>query len=580
MKKRVMILLILIFLTISSFSCRKTIVNPSSQQTEPLANWTLLFYMGGTNNLEDDLFKELNQLEKIGSNPKFNMLVQFSRLSENGKATRYYVIKDDDLNKIGSKPIEVGIVDSADYNILRDFIVWGIKNYPSNQYALIISTHGGGWTGVIEDSIKQSFMSAIDLQKALREARFETGRKFDVIHFYSCLMGMTEVLYQFRDDANFIVASEISSFSFTNFEKAFRPLSEYPGITPKDFSEMIIKTFIEGWKNPPEGMKSMPQIYTAFNMLEINNLKKAIDNLSTAILRNFVYYGDYIIEDILSVPSIEKEGIFSTFLDLKYTLDTIKKDVRITSYDIKSSIDEVLNVLNRLIIYKELTPGYVHEDPKLLNLQDASGLTIWLPVKNFTTQNLSDYSKLDFSIETAWLPVLHNVNPNLPRFLPKYSVRNWNSYNDEELGLSFKYPKDELFQPFKVKDTIYLFGGEFVGFTENRRYFGGEAFIFIEIYKNLGEADLDNWTKKENAKIVSQYREYREIHKESTEINGTKCTVLICSGIDAVGQKVNEAHFFFLENKIGYDLTYIADHALFPEFLNIFVSIAKSLKIY
>ncbi len=51
---------------------------------------------------------------------------------------------------------------------------------------------------------------------------------------------------------------------------------------------MIIKIFIEGWKNPPEEMKSMSQIYTAFNMLEINNLKKAIDNLSTAILRNFV----------------------------------------------------------------------------------------------------------------------------------------------------------------------------------------------------------------------------------------------------------------------------------------------------
>ncbi len=153
---------------------------------------------------------------------------------------------------------------------------------------MIISTHGGGWTGIIEDTIKEPFMSAIDLQKALREARYETGRKFDVIHFYYFLMWTTEVLYQFRDDANFIFASEISSFSYTNFEKAFRPLSGYPGITPKDFSEMIIKIFIEGWKNPPEEMKSMSQIYTAFNMLEINNLKKAIDNLSTAILRNFV----------------------------------------------------------------------------------------------------------------------------------------------------------------------------------------------------------------------------------------------------------------------------------------------------
>jgi len=141
------------------------------------------------------------------------MAVQISRNSENGKATRYYIQKDEDFSKITSKPTDVGIVDSADYKVLKDFIIWGVKTYPSNQYALIISSHGGGWLGIVEDQIKNSFMSTIDLQKALREARFETGRKFDVLIFNSCLMGMTEVAYQLKDEANFIVASEISQYA-------------------------------------------------------------------------------------------------------------------------------------------------------------------------------------------------------------------------------------------------------------------------------------------------------------------------------------------------------------------------------
>ncbi|MDI6860461.1 MAG: clostripain-related cysteine peptidase [Caldisericia bacterium] len=578
--KKFLILIFLLIITFSIIGCKRNVTNPVGVQTEPIANWTLLFYMGGTNNLEDLMFYNINQLEKIGSNPKFNILVQFSKLSENGKATRYYITQDNDMEKINSKPIEIGEVDSADYRVLKDFIIWGIKNYPSNQYALIISSHGGGWTGIIEDEIHKSFMSAIDLQKALREARFETGRKFDVIHIYSCLMGMTEILYQLRDEANFIIASEISQYVFINLDKAIKPLSEFPGVTPKDFAISLVKNFIEGWKNPPFGLESKPQIYTAFNMLEIKNLKDTIDRLSTAILRNFLFYGDYIIEDILSVPPIEKEGLYSTYLDLKYVLETLNKDIRITSYEIKSSINEVLNVLNRFILYKEISPGYVHKDPKLLNLQDASGLSIWLPIQKFSTQFVIDYSKLDFSVDTAWLPVLHNLNPNLPRFLQKARFRNWALYSDDEFSFEFKYPNDEDFKPIKEGNFIYIFGGEFVGFSGERRYFGGDAYMFIEIQKNLAENDIELWAKREIAKIVPLYVEYKDVHKEVTEINGQKAFISISSGIDRVGEKITEAHFYFLSDRTGYNLTYIADSALFPEFIDIFISIAKSFKIY
>ncbi|HPB34688.1 MAG TPA: clostripain-related cysteine peptidase, partial [Caldisericia bacterium] len=300
-KRKLLILLIIGLITISFFSCKKKIVNPSGQQTESLASWTILFYFGGTNNIETWLNYNINQLENIGSNPKFHMAVQISRNSENGKATRYYIQKDEDFSKITSKPTDVGVVDSADYKVLKDFIIWGVKTYPSNQYALIISSHGGGWLGIIEDQIKNSFMSSIDLQKALREARFETGRKFDVLIFNSCLMGMTEIVYQLKDEANFIVASEISQYAFINLDRAIEPLSSYPGITGADFSKMIVKSFIDGWKNPPQGITQKPQIYTAYNILEISKLKNSLDEIAKNAIKSFLYYGDYIVEDIKKV---------------------------------------------------------------------------------------------------------------------------------------------------------------------------------------------------------------------------------------------------------------------------------------
>ena len=578
-KRKLLILLIIVLTTISFFSCKKKIVNPSGQQTESLASWTILFYLGGTNNIETWLNYNINQLENIGSNPKFHMAVQISRNSENGKATRYYIQKDEDFSKITSKPTDVGIVDSADYKVLKDFIIWGVKTYPSNQYALIISSHGGGWLGIVEDQIKNSFMSTIDLQKALREARFETGRKFDVLIFNSCLMGMTEVAYQLKDEVNFIVASEISQYAFINLDRAIEPLSSYPGITGADFSKMIVKSFIDGWKNPPQGFTQKPQIYTAYNILEISKLKNSLDEIAKNAIRSFLYYGEYIVEDIKKVPLIEKEGIYSTYIDLKYLLEVLKNDIRIADYDIKKGVNDSLTILNNLILAKEVSPGYVNSDTSLMNLNEASGMSIWAPIIRFQSGTLNHYSKLDFALDTSWLSFLYILNPEMPRFITKYEVDNWLIYNEQNLGISFKAPDDNLFKPVRINEDIYILGGEFTGFTENRRYFGGEAYIYFNITKNITEVDSVAWGNKELARIIPQYVDYKEIFKNESELSGERCYIFILKGIDRAGQNVTEAHTYLIYDKTGYDITYIADTALFPEFLDIYLKIIYSFKI-
>jgi hypothetical protein len=578
-RKKILTIFIIVLFSLGLFSCQKKIVNPSGQQTESLASWTLLFYFGGTNNIENWLNYNINQLENIGSNPKFHMVVQISRNSQNGKATRYYIQKDDDFNKINSKPIDVGVVDSADYKVLKDFIVWSVKTYPSNQYALFISSHGGGWLGIIEDQIKHSFMSTIDLQKALRESRFETGRKFDVLIFNSCFMGMTEIAYQFRDEANFIVASEISQYAFINLDRAIEPLSSYPGIIGADFSKMLVKSFIEGWKNPPQGIVQQPQIFTAYNILEINKLKNSLDEIARSIIKSFLYYGDYVVEDIKKVPLIEKEGLYSTYIDLKYLLEILKNDVRIADYEIKKGVNDSLTILNNLILAKEISPGYVYSDPTLLNLNEASGISIWAPILRFQSGVLNHYSKLDFSLDTSWLSLLYILNPDMPRFITKYSTNNWLSYSEQGLGISFKAPNDELFKPLKINDDIYILGGEFTGFTENRRYFGGEAYLFIDITKNISENDAKTWGNKEFARIIPQYIDYKEIFRNESEVSGENAYIIILKGTDRIGQNVTEAHTYLIYNKIGYDITYIADTALFPEFVDVYLKIIYSFKI-
>jgi len=41
----------------------------------------------------------------------------------------------------------VGEVDMGDPQTLIDFVTWAVQKYPAQKYALILSDHGGGWTG-------------------------------------------------------------------------------------------------------------------------------------------------------------------------------------------------------------------------------------------------------------------------------------------------------------------------------------------------------------------------------------------------------------------------------------------------
>jgi len=65
--KKILILFFILCFFGSSISCqKKPIYSATGGNTTPSANWTVMFYMGGTNNLQEVLESEINLLEKRG----------------------------------------------------------------------------------------------------------------------------------------------------------------------------------------------------------------------------------------------------------------------------------------------------------------------------------------------------------------------------------------------------------------------------------------------------------------------------------------------------------------------------------
>ena len=124
--------------------------------TAGLPEWTVIVYSAADDEvLEETMWFDVNEMELVGSNSQLNIVVQIDRyagaFAGDGDWTdtrRYLITQDNDLNTITSPVVQnLGEVDTGDPQTLVDFVTWSIQNYPAKKYALVLSDHGGGWTG-------------------------------------------------------------------------------------------------------------------------------------------------------------------------------------------------------------------------------------------------------------------------------------------------------------------------------------------------------------------------------------------------------------------------------------------------
>src|SRR4030066_904040 len=105
--------------------------------------------------LEQDIFVDLNEAERVGSTDRVSIVAQLDRYQgayqgdgDWTSARRYLVTQDDNLNQINSQMVDdLGEVNMADGGSLVDFVTWAMQDYPADRYVLLLSDHGMGWPG-------------------------------------------------------------------------------------------------------------------------------------------------------------------------------------------------------------------------------------------------------------------------------------------------------------------------------------------------------------------------------------------------------------------------------------------------
>jgi Clostripain family len=119
--------------------------NVQASPPPPLAEWTVMVFMNGDNNLEPWAIMNFNQMAQVADSDQVNFIVQFDRkgtyasTDPNWARTLRFRIKK------GLKPIPQDAVEDpgkklnmGDKEVLRDFIRWAKLKYPAKKYLLVI----------------------------------------------------------------------------------------------------------------------------------------------------------------------------------------------------------------------------------------------------------------------------------------------------------------------------------------------------------------------------------------------------------------------------------------------------------
>jgi hypothetical protein len=206
-------------------------------------NWTLLFY----NDLDYTPPTPLgyDRMEVI-ANEAFstdNLNVVVLEDTYNDFAKLWYIDRQHKKQFLE----EWGEVDMSNYTTLRDFLVYGKKNYSADRYMLLMCGHGMGWKGACNDMTNNgSFLTMDEIQRAL----IDVGG-VDIICFTPCKMAMVESAYELRNCTEIYLGNEDSGgYDYYRFMMGdlCTMLNKNPDISNINLGKLMIKLMKKNYK--------------------------------------------------------------------------------------------------------------------------------------------------------------------------------------------------------------------------------------------------------------------------------------------------------------------------------------------
>jgi len=321
---------------------------------EPAAEtWSLLLYMNGDNDLEQNLLDDLNEVEAAPlDGVDLTVLALVDRAeghatgNGNWTGTRLYRMTRDPDGRSGVLVSErlasprIGLTaegDEEELNLggagsLSDFLDFAAAEYPADRTALVIWGHGGGYRSGGHGNGGYQSGGVAPTAIGARAATFDdgsggdplltaelgaalSGRDLDVIAFDLCYGALLEVAYEVRDSADrFIASQDVVGPDGWEYDRFLERFLSGPR-SVDDFGKAAVGAFAEVYAG------SSRATISEIKLSEVEAVSRALDELSLSL---FDWVG---ADDRIARRNALRDGIFENVEDFYETPGDLNIDL-------------------------------------------------------------------------------------------------------------------------------------------------------------------------------------------------------------------------------------------------------------
>lgn len=379
-------------------------------KSEP-EKWTVLCFFAGDCNLEPEMTGDLIDLLKAGSSKEMTILAQIDRgenptLKLGGKPgmTRYAVGKASEPNRPRCREVEhFGQANSSDPKYLKNFLSWGMKNYPAQNYLVLVSGHGSGLQMLPDFSVPKSghqVMGIEEFNDAVKAAEKEAGvdKSQVLLGLDCCQLSQAEDAYQFKDSASMMLASQAP---ITNADWQMDKIFGNRQVGTLNLEEMAEHIFTRNEKscqaNSLLDLKAAPRLGEALKRFTRAAGKSRV---KPAKLKAII---EAQTRSLNQEENGEKVGYY--FSDLQQIASLVLKDREIKDPELKNAARGLQKALSETVV-KSSPPR------ELTSLKNYQGLGIFINSDPKTHQE-QGYEGLELSRDTGWGKFLTDYAPEV-----------------------------------------------------------------------------------------------------------------------------------------------------------------------
>jgi len=418
--KKFVLLLLLLMTAVSCNQPRN--FNQKALSNPPVADWTVMVFLNGDNNLETNAIDDFLELAQVGSTEIVNIVAQLDRIDAGdndserrfgdwSETLRFRITKYMEPSRENALKGFATESDMGDGRTLGDFVKWAQSTYPAKKYMLVMWGHGIGWRlfknlragtkeqkdaakidagllfgeknwtseaagkkieehpvkSVSHDDTSGRTMMNRDMEDSLKKV---LKSKLDVIGFDICLMSMVETGYAMRDVARTMIASEENEpGDGWRYDKWVSTLVNDPSIDGTELGKRIVGSYRLEYSD----VRSTT--LAAVSLDQVMRVAAAIDGLANAMiaqLHSSELERIAVARDSCSIYGKPGPGRPSYYnVDLKRFADLIgasTKDaaMKTTALELSKAIQDVV------------VENYA-QDPSMLGNFGSHGLAIYFP---------------------------------------------------------------------------------------------------------------------------------------------------------------------------------------------------------